>query len=263
MKISVVVTTYNRPDALVRVLEGLSGQTRPADEIQIADDGSGMETARLIQGWQALASCPIHHVWHQDQGFRAAAIRNRAVRRSSGDYLIFLDGDCIPHPRFVADHEALAYPGCYYQGKRVLIGQRITPVFSYSMIHRQVWRFVLSRDLGNAHHLLHLPFWPVWKDRDLTGTRSCNLGVFRTDLTAVNGFNQDFEGWGREDSELAARLLAYGLTRRQHPFRAICFHLWHPQQDRRKLSVNNDLLQQTIKSKRFRCDHGLDTAEND
>jgi glycosyltransferase involved in cell wall biosynthesis len=259
MKTSVIITTYNRPDALAKVLEGLRHQTRPADEIMVADDGSGHETLKTLDRFTRLFSLPLYHIRHQDSGFRAAEIRNKAILKSAGDYIILLDGDCIPTAYFIADHLALAEKGCFFQGKRVLIhkglANRFTPEYTKSTLKRI--RYVFSRDISNRHHLIRMPFFPALYPGGLSGIRSCNMGFFREDIFAVNGFNQDFIGWGREDSELAVRFRGYGLKRKEHPFMAICFHLWHEENDKKRLSVNDELLKRTINSNEYTCSNGL------
>src|SRR5580704_18220268 len=124
--ISVIVTTYNREDALDAVLRSLSRQTDGEFEIVVADDGSRPETARLVEAWTARMRVPIKHVWHEDRGFRLAEIRNRAIRAGTGSYCIFLDGDCIARPDFVAAHRRLAEPGYFVTGNRVLLSARLS-----------------------------------------------------------------------------------------------------------------------------------------
>ncbi|MCG8685740.1 MAG: glycosyltransferase family 2 protein, partial [Desulfobacterales bacterium] len=228
MNLSVIVTTYNRPDSLKRVLEGLLKQTQLPDQIIVADDGSTKETSKLVNQMALSSSeCPILHVWHEDSGFRAAEIRNKAILKSSGDYIVSLDGDCIPGRNFIRDHSQLAKPGYFFQGKRVLVEKKLERDFNFS--HTQsILKLAFNTvkgNISNAHHLIRIPFFPALTTTRMSGIRSCNMGFFRKDLFAVNGFNQAFQGWGREDSELAARLYNYGLKRREHPFMAMCFHL--------------------------------------
>lgn len=263
VKISVVVTTYNRPDALRRVLEGLSGQRQPPSEVIVADDGSGPETSAVISKAARNGDVPVRHVWQADRGFRVARIRNRAVAAASGDYLVFLDGDCIPDGWFVLDHAALAREGRFFQGKRVLVDRTRAEDFDFREAppRGNRMKLLVSPHIGNRHHLLRIPGIPVARSRKLSGIRSCNIGVFRADLAAVNGFNEAFEGWGREDSELAVRLYRFGLWRGTHPFRAVCFHLWHPENQRDRLSTNDRLLREAMASDRYDCDRGLVSKE--
>ena len=259
MKTSVIVTTYNRSDALVKVLNGLNCQTRPPWEVIVADDGSSDDTAQKTNGFKTDALYTLKYVWHQDKGFRAAKIRNKAVRESSGDYIIFLDGDCVPDKHFISDHIELSSKGFFFQGKRILIGEKNCTRFSHRDINTRLKKFMLlvSQWPGNFHHLIRIPFFPPRVSEKLEGVRSCNMGIFRNDLYAVNGFNEIFAGWGREDSELVVRLYNYGLKRKDHPFRAVCYHLWHRENDRSNLDKNDTILKQAMESKEFFCEKGL------
>ena len=126
MPISVVVTTYNRPDALRAVLDGLAAQADLDFEVIVADDGSRDDTRALVERTGAGFPVPLSHTWQEDKGFRAGAARNRAAERARGDYLVFLDGDCIPRPDFVACHRALAERGWMVAGNRILLSEAFT-----------------------------------------------------------------------------------------------------------------------------------------
>lgn len=259
MKIAVIVTTYNRPDALVKVLDGLLHQSRLPDEIIIADDGSKESTQKAILPFLDQKSAVVSHVWQEDKGFRLATIRNKAISKATSDYLILLDGDCIPGFHFVKDHFLLAKTGCFFQGKRVIVSKNATPDFDFERISRLfnlIADLFLSR-ISNGHHIFRLPLFIAYTTTKMSGVRGCNMGFFRTDLLAVNGFNEDFKGWGREDSEIVARLYKYGLKRREHPFRAICFHLWHNENTRAQLEKNDQLLEQALESDDYTCERGI------
>jgi glycosyltransferase involved in cell wall biosynthesis len=259
MKATVIVPTYNRPDALEKVLCGLNHQTRLADEVIVADDGSGPETKLLLNALQKTVAYPLRHVWQADDGFRLSMIRNQAILQATGQYIILLDGDCVPNRFFVTDHLRLAKKGYFFQGKRVLVGQRATPDFTCKTANcpKMWWPLVLERQVANAHHLLRIPWFPATTSKRLSGIRGCNMGLFREDLFTVNGFNEDFIGWGREDQEIVTRFYAYGLRRRNQPFMAICFHLWHPEQERSSLEENELKLEQTIKDGSYYIPNGL------
>lgn len=258
MKVSVVVTTYNQPDALMRVLEGLSMQKRPPNEIIIADDGSGSETRCLVEAFIRNTTIPAYHVWHEDVGYRLSAIRNKAIQACNYEYIVFLDGDCVPDPNYIKDHDRFSAPGFFFQGKRVLIDMSLSPDFTVaSIIGGNHIRLLRSKHVSNKHHLFRLPWLPVSTSKRLSGVRGCNMGFFKNDLLAVNGYNEDFHGWGREDSELVVRLYKYGLKRRQHNFAAICYHLWHPENPRHHLAQNDQLLAQAIASDSYICRNGI------
>jgi glycosyltransferase involved in cell wall biosynthesis len=259
MKISLVITTFNRPDALIRILNSLEEQIKMPYEVIVADDGSGPETTECIARFSTRSPCTLHHVWQSDKGFRLARIRNKAIRKATGDYIIFLDGDCIIPRHFIKDHFFLAKEGFFIQGKRVLVGKRVVGAFDHNGANSffRLLKFMIRGDLSNIHHLIRLPFYPATSSKSLGGTRGCNMGIFKKDLHAVNGFNEDFMGWGREDSEFAVRLYHYGIKRKQHPFMAICFHLWHKEPSKAHLAVNDKILEKAMSSNDYFCPNGL------
>ncbi|MDA3788222.1 MAG: glycosyltransferase family 2 protein [Desulfobacula sp.] len=263
MKISVIITTYNRPDALKRVLDGLLSQTRVPEEIIVADDGSDTPTKTMLQPYLNQNQIKILHVWQKDLGFRAARIRNIAIAESNGDYLILLDGDCIPEKHFIQDHLDLAQKGCFFQGKRVIVSQSVERGFNNKTCNSKTRLMIhaFKKEISNCHHIFRIPFFPSYTTSKLSGVRSCNMGLFRDDIWAVNGFNHDFEGWGREDSELVVRLFKYGLKRKENPFKAICFHLCHYENKRNCLENNDKMLKNAMELESFFCKSGLNELE--
>lgn len=258
MKVSLIIATYDSPAALEKVVNSVSGQIRFPDEVIIAEDGKGEATASLIESFSGRAPFPVFHVRQEHIGFRAAKIRNKAIERSSGDYIILLDGDCIINRYFVTDHIALAERGHFIQGKRVHVNKSAVERFDHhhadstaSLVHMAV-----LRNISNVHHIIRMPFFPVVKNRKLKGIKSCNMSFFREDVIAVNGFNEDFVKWGNEDSELACRLFRYGLTKKVHPFMAICFHLWHPT-NKTFSDETQRILAATIASGEYICKNGI------
>lgn len=246
MKVSVVVTTYNRPDALDRVLDSLARQEVPPLEVMVADDGSGDETARCVAKWQGDAAFPVRHVWQPDDGFRAAAARNRAVAAATGDYLIFLDGDCIAFADFIARHRQLAEAGCFVAGSRILLDRTLTTQVLSQSQSPATWLFsqwVAQRWAGHINRLLPLlrlgdAGWRRCSPRKWRKARTCNLGLWRRDFVAINGFDEDFQGWGHEDADLAVRLIRSGVARKSGQFAVPVIHLWHPESPRALESDN-------------------------
>ncbi|MBU1343407.1 MAG: glycosyltransferase family 2 protein [Proteobacteria bacterium] len=261
MNIAVIVSTYNRPDALKKVLDGLLNQTRCPEEIIIADDGSNNDTREMLNPYLEKNDILIHHVWHEDDGFRLAEIRNKAILKSSSKYLIFLDGDCIPSRHFIADHFFLAQKGFFFQGKRVIVSKEGSHDFSFKDTTSLfcLLQHVFASRVSNSHHIFRLPFFPSYTTSKLSGVRGCNMGFFKDDLLSVNGFNQEFKGWGREDSEIVVRLYKYGIKRKEHPFRAICYHLWHKENTRIAIDQNDELLEQAMASDAYFCNAGIKT----
>jgi glycosyltransferase involved in cell wall biosynthesis len=263
--ISVIVTTYNREDALEAVLRSLARQTDADFEVIVADDGSGQATAALVEAWKAKVGHRVEHVWHQDTGFRAAEIRNRAVLASRGAYVIFLDGDCIVRPDFVAIHRRLAERGAFVTGNRILLSRPLTERVLEQQLSPEIWgcgRWIRERLRGGVNRLsalLHLPLGPL---RDLRrdkwqGARSCNLAIWRSDLDKVDGFDADYSGWGKEDSDLILRLLHAGVRRKDGVFATGVIHLWHAEADRAQLSDNERKLDVVAGSDRVRAQRGL------
>ena len=263
--ISVIVATYDKEDALDAVLWGLSCQSDRGFEVVIADDGSRSTTAALVEGWRSRLGVPLSHVWQINRGFRAAEIRNRAVLACRGDYCIFLDGDCIAAPDFVATHRKLAEPGWFVTGNRVLLSPGLTEAVLREKLRPQAWsagqwmRHRWSGDVNRLAALLRLPLGPLRKlrPRQWRGARSCNLAVWRSDLERIDGFDASFTGWGREDSDLLIRLLRCGLRRKDGRFATGIIHLWHPPLDRALLPANDARIDAVLQTDRTRAQRGL------
>jgi glycosyltransferase involved in cell wall biosynthesis len=263
--ISVIVTTYNREDALEAVLRSLGRQTDRVFEVVVADDGSTAATAAVIDAWKGKVGRCLDHVWHEDRGFRAAEIRNRAILTSRGTYCIFLDGDCIVRPDFVGTHRRLAEPGCFVTGNRILLSRELTARVLREGLTPESWsfgRWLAQRLRGRVNRLsalLHLPLGPLRQLRRHAwrGARSCNLAVWRADLDRVDGFDADYSGWGKEDSDIIVRLLHAGVRRKDGVFATGVLHLWHAEADRSRLAENERKLAEIIASRGVRAQRGL------
>ena len=267
MRISLIVTTYNRPQALDRVLESLAAQETMPHEVIVADDGSGQETAAVVAGWQARFPVPLRHVWHQDLGFRAAEVRNMAVASSSADYLIFLDGDCLVFGDFVARHRTLAESGRMVVGNRMLLSEALTDTTLAGDIRPLNWSWSQWRaaqvrgEVNRVLPLLLLPgqAWRRLRPRRWRGVHTCNLGLWRDDFAAANGFDEHYQGWGHEDADLAIRLMRYGVLRKDGQFAVPVLHLWHRENDRGAEAENRARLEDVINGNRpIRAEIGLD-----
>ncbi|TFW30233.1 glycosyltransferase [Massilia arenosa] len=250
--ISVVVTTYNRPDALEAVIRALFAQDDRHYEIIIADDGSGANTRELLERLQTEAPVPLKHVWQPDEGFRAAMARNRGTLAAAGDYVIFLDGDCVPQRDFVARHRALARPGYLVSGSRVLLSPGYTArvlgerIDLQSLSAGDKLRLRARGDINKVLQLLAKVPDVGRESKRFTWRRikSCNLAVWRRDLIAVNGFDESFTGWGHEDSDLVVRLFNAGVMRKDGAFATEVFHLWHREAQRDQESSNRKVVLQ-------------------
>lgn len=299
MILSVIVTTYNRPDALAAVLEGLLAQEgaglltqasaddstnaevssmsraapraaspSPHFEVLVADDGSAEPTKRLVDSMTQRFRDSIRHVWHADEGFRAGTIRNRAAAVARGELLVFLDGDCIPRPRFVAAHALAATPRCMMRGSRALLSERFTARILAERIPVHAWSarsWVRARARGDVNRLSGLIPMP-WSRRvgsprhEWRSVRTCNLALWRHDFLTLNGFDERFVGWGYEDSDLAIRGLNDGLRVRRAGPASTVLHLWHRENDRRFEGENLARLEATQRSGAVRAERGLAEA---
>lgn len=263
---SLIVTTYNRPDALELVLRGFAAQSDLNFELLIADDGSTEETRRVIERFRQNAPFTIKHVWQADTGFRAAAIRNKACLQSQGDYLVFTDGDCIPAHDFIAKHRNLAEQGYFLAGNRILLGETFTaeaiakqlPVFDWPL---SAWRTIQSHGgINRLLPLLRLPlpgFLRKLPKKRWQGVKTCNLSLWRSDFERINGFDERYCGWGLEDSDLVIRLLRAGVHHKSARFAAPVFHLWHREFDRLSLPENQERLNAVLQSTMIEAKVGL------
>jgi len=264
-RISVIVATYNRPAALDAVLRSLASQSDADFEVLVADDGSTQQTKELIDAWQKRFNGRLSHIWHPDEGFRLAEIRNRAILAASGDYCIFLDGDCIARTNFVAAHRALARHGWFVTGNRLLLSRALSERILKEKLEPESWSFAdwwrarRAKEIKRFAPLLALPLGPVrqLRRRDWRGAQGCNLGIWRSDLVAVDGFEGGFASWGREDSDILVRLMRAGVRRRDGRMATGVLHLWHPEADRSRLSDNERRLDAILSSNRIRAERGL------
>src|SRR5262245_15442598 len=264
-RITVIVTTYNREDALDAVLRALSHQSDPEFEVVIADDGSEPATASLIEGWASRFPVALRHVWQENRGFRAAEVRNRAIKASTGEYCVFLDGDCLPRRDFIAAHRTLAEPGWFVAGNRIMLSPVLTEDVLRNRREPEAWSFgafLNERLRGGINRLTPLVRLPIgaWRKavaRRWEGCRSCNLAVWRADLDRVDGFDAAFIGWGKEDSDLVVRLLHAGVRRKDGRFATGVLHLWHAAEERSRLPENETRLGGAIGSDRVRAEQGL------
>lgn len=267
MRIALIITTYNRPDALAAVLEGCLVQTDPDFEVIIADDGSTQDTANLIATYKAHATFKILHVHQEDLGFRAAAIRNRALAATTADYIIFIDGDCVPPLDFIANHRKLAEPGWFLSGNRLMLTQAFTEQILHEKLPIHLWLmrdWLQARWHGKIKRLIPLIWLPDlrWLRKQLPrrwlGAKTCNLSAWRKDLLHVNGLDESYTGWGLEDSDMVVRLLKAGIYSKSARFSVPVLHLWHQENDRSHLEENSQRLQEVLQATHIRAVQGVD-----
>lgn len=252
--VTLVLNTYENPEALEQVLRALSDQTDSCAEIIVADDGSGPVTKRIVKSFADRLR--LNHCRQEHEGFRRSVILNKAIAQASGEYLVFLDGDSVPAREFIADHRGLAERGCWVQGRRAFVDESCVADFEPSC--GRVWSLALRGKLSGLLKAVRLPFPVVKRNREQRGILGCNLGIWRDDLIAVNGYDETFTGWGREDADLGNRLYHLGRDRKFVYGRAIIYHLNHTVVPRDRLETNQSLLEETIRGKRIPARRGLD-----
>lgn len=270
MKATLMVTTYEMPRHLELVCEGVLRQSTSDFELVICDDGSGPETREFIERFSARFEAklgrPVIHVWQEHAGFRKCRILNEGMRRSSSEIMIFLDGDCIPHRDFVRDHIEQSETGRYLAGRRVELGENFSAALTQKKIargflDRPSLELILSGISGDSEFTNRsLRVANPWLREQLGMNRipdlkGCNYSVSRKDLEAVNGFDEAYEGYGREDTDIELRLQHLGLKIKSLKGLALQYHVWHP---RRSFTPANDNRLEELKlSRRVRCSDGL------
>jgi glycosyltransferase involved in cell wall biosynthesis len=262
--ISVVVATYDWPDALDAVLFGLSDQDDRDFEVVVADDGSGPETAAVVESWRRHFGDRLRHSRQQDEGFRLARVKNLGAREARGDYLALIDGDAIPRRGFVSALRRSAVPGWFVAGKRLELDRPLTSRVLSERLPVQRWGLV--RWLMRFPHARPLDAL-VAVDRRRPGRDGLPefvphsnrygvlFGLHRRDFEGANGFDMRYEQWGEEDVDLAVRLHRLGLRCGWPGPGGTLVHLWH--EERKGDRPNAELLEETRSSDRVAAVRGL------
>lgn len=266
--IGVVITTYNSPLWLAKVLTGYECQSFSSFRVIIADDGSTEDTRALIDDFKARGKLQIDHVWHEDNGFRKCQILNKAIRETPCDYLIFTDGDCIPEPDFVQTHHDLARPGQFLSGGYIKltmpVSEKITDedirsgnIFkpAWLIAHGQprnhkLWKLSPSRAFRQFMNRI-TPAAASWN--------GMNSSTWTRDLIAVNGFNEDMQ-YGGLDRELGERLWNFGHRSRQIRYSTVCLHLDHARgYSKPEIWEKNRAIRKAVKdNKTFWAENGIE-----
>ncbi len=224
-------------------------QSAPPTEILVADDGSSTETADTIEKWNAKSPTPIKHVWHEDKGFRKSRICNKAANQAQGNYLIFLDGDSIPHPKWVFDHETAARNNTVLCGRRIRLGPNISNEIDVQFIQsgklRASTKSIISSAIrGESKRYLLAIRLPTFLARGFHPTErrlmGVNFSLHKELFERVGGLFEAGDKRCREDAELEIKLVSAGATRLPLINRAIVYHLYHPERPPNK-SLNDDI----------------------
>ena len=261
--ISVIVSTYNWPAALNLSLLSLMRQSERDFEIVIADDGSRPDTSDLISYFQKQSPIKIIHSWQPDEGFRLAKSRNEAVKKSSGDYLIFVDGDCILPEFFIRRYKSILNENKVVAGPRILLSECYTKELlnnSASLCWESfdswqgTYKLWKNKKCNRFLTAVNIPLGNVLRDmmagKRWQQLRGCNWGLSRGDFYAVGGQDESFKGWGLEDSDMAIRLINKKVLLRSVRYAGIpVYHLWHLQSDPKNVEEKKALLMKRLKNK--------------
>ncbi|WP_312078007.1 glycosyltransferase family 2 protein [Chryseobacterium sp.] len=256
-KTALLISTYNWESALDLVLQSVELQSIIPFEILIADDGSGESTRNLILNWQNKSSLNIKHFWQEDDGFRKTIIMNKAIAESISDYIIQIDGDIIMDKDFIKDHLKYRKKGFFINGSRALISESNTKKIIASGILNMN---EVSKNVKNKINATRFPLASFIFRKDhykSDNVKGCNFSFWKKDFIEVNGYNNEMNGWGHEDIELAARLNNLGIKQRRLKMVAVCYHLYHKYCDRKNELKNLTIYQEIVKNKIIRTNSGM------
>jgi len=273
MRVSAIITTYNQPEQLEKVMWGYASQKHADFELIIADDGSGPLTTEVIDRVAAASGLDVLHVWHEDRGFRKTEILNRAILAAAGEYLLFSDGDCIPRDDFVETHARLAQPGCFLSGGYIKLPREASIAISIDDIKSgRAMDASRLRALGwhpgkRALRLLRGSVIPTLLDATTPTRRTWNghnSSTWRSAIFEVNGFDLDM-AYGGLDRALGERLINAGLKGKQVRHRTPCLHLYHerPYVDPEKWKRNHEIRKRIRRDKEIRAHNGIAELSKD
>lgn len=255
-EISLIISTYNWPEALKLCLFSIKCQTDLPLEVLIADDGSRPDTRTLITAMQVNFPVPLIHIWHEDLGFRKSMILNKAIKAATGDYIIQIDGDVILEKHFIKDHKHIAEKDVFVRGTRAHIVQNRLPELYRTA---DIKFCFLSRGVINRFNAIRFPLFAFLfekKKRNSNSVRGSNLAFWKSDYILVNGYDNNLQGWGHEDEELAARFINNGKLKKAIKFRAVQFHLSHKEASRSAEGTHAEAVRNTLKNKLKACKNG-------
>lgn len=264
-KVSVIVSTYNRKDALELSLQALLCQTYKPDEILVADDGSKEDTKELVDKIRRKADIPIIHVWHPDEGFKLAAIRNKAIATATGEYIIQIDGDCLVDKHFVEDHLSVAQKGHFVRGIRLRISEEHTARLLSERRQITFWEGLRIMP-ENAFRCSLLRWWAAKyyarKPSRVVHLYGCNMAFWKEDILSVNGYDNSLTGWGHEDDDLAYRLYFNGVVAKSLKYGGLLYHLHHPLNSRANFKFHRDHIEKLKETRVTWCENGIDKYLN-
>lgn len=258
MKTALLISTYNWKEALDLIFKSILLQTQMPDEIIIADDGSKEDTKKIIKKFKEKTTVPVQHFWQEDNGFRKATILNKAIAGTTADYIIQIDGDCILHKNFIKDHINAREKKMYLYGSRV----NILPQFVTNVIANKQLQFtVFSKEIKNKTRTIHFPFLSKMYQphKNISKKfRGCNTSFWREDCIKINGYNENFEGWGKEDSDFAIRLGNLGIQAKRLRYAGIVYHIYHKINSKHNVEKNENIEKKAVEKNETYCKNGID-----
>lgn len=254
---TLVTPTYNWPEALELLLLSVLNQTVLPNEVIIADDGSREDTKQLIEKFQQKFTIPLIHIWHEDVKNRKPKIMNKAIAAASYDYIVEIDGDIIMNKHFIEDHLNFAVKGHYLFGSRVNIQAKLLDnLFLKKIIHFNFF----SKGIKKRARTIRIPFLMNLAksvDKRSKKLRGCNMSFWKEDFIKINGFNEDLVGWGIDDSEMIQRLHNIGIKGKRLKYAGIAYHIFHKEQSKSHIEINNEIEKQTTEKKLTFIDKGI------
>lgn len=258
MTSTLLISTYNWPEALELVLMSVLNQKTLPNEVVIADDGSTESTKTLIEKFKNNFPINIRHIWHEDNGFTKTVILNKALKTITSDYTIQIDGDVILHPNFIEDHLKFAEKGTYLFGSRT----SLTESYSKRVLKKKQIRFRwLNNGLLRKTRAIHFPIYNALtrsENKNSNKLRGCNMSYWTSDALNINGYNEDYIGWGFEDFDFAQRLLNSGIAAKRIKHAAIQYHIFHEEAKKGNTDKGNKILTETIQQKISFCKNGIE-----
>lgn len=267
IKVGVIISTYNNPKWLEKVLWGYCHQSHSKFELIIADDGSGEDTKKMIDRFQSESALQIKHVWQEDEGFQKCKILNKALLASQSDYLIFTDQDCIPRYDFVETHLKFAAKGFFLSGGYFKLPMDLSLLISRKDIEKQEafqLKWLVEKGLKCTFKCSKL-----WRNKNWAAIMNaitpaaaswngCNSSGWKSDMLLINGFNEDMQ-YGGQDREFGERLWNLGLKSKQIRYSAICLHLDHkrPYKTEDTLKKNKAIRNSTRQTKQIETPNGI------
>ncbi len=257
VKISLIISTYNWVEALEMCLLSILNQSTKPFEILVADDGSRNETKELVDFYRGKFDIPLLHVWQEDKGFRLAKIRNKAILKSTGNFICQIDGDIILHKKFIEDYLKVIEPNYYYRGSRVKLNKELSEKICKS---KQIYINIFTSGLENRFNsirigLLHLIMGKA--RNEYKRALGCNMGFWKEDLLKVNGYSNDLVGWGHEDEELCVRLINNGIFKKRIKHKAIVYHIHHEERNSDLSDFHDNLIKKVYLEGVLKTKNGL------